>query len=227
MKKGKISVLFVILVLMFIVFAIGVYAGKKLTNSSSKEGIINESAINNSLNSKSKSNLLLSNGKKQPVSSNLLNFQPLVNTNNKNKKNIIKKTKQNAVSPKKSKSVKPIVKTRIIYVKKPVYVYKYIKIKPKTSVAPKSAASPFSSNVYYTIQVAALSNYKIAKKLADKLNAMGFFAYILPIHISGKNGKAVYQQVRVGKFSNKNDALSVEKLISSKFKIKPYIIKID
>jgi cell division septation protein DedD len=226
MKKGKISVLFVILVLMFIVFAIGVYAGKKLTNSSSKEGVINESAIKNSLNSKNKSNLLLSNGKKQPVSSNLLNFQPLAKTNSKSKKNIIKKTKQSIASSKKSKSAKPVIKTKIIYVKKPVYVYKYIKIKPKTSIAPKSV-SPFSSNVYYTIQVAALSNYKTAKNLADKLNAMGFFAYILPINISGKNGKAVYQQVRVGKFSNENDALSVEKLISSKFKIKPYIIKID
>jgi cell division septation protein DedD len=226
MKKGKVSVLFVILVLMFIVFAIGVYAGKKLTNSSSKEGVINESAIKNSLTSKNKSNLLLSNGKKQPVPSDSLNFQPLAKTSSKSKKNIIKKTKQSAVSLKKPKYAKPVVKTRIIYVKKPIYVYKYIKIKPKTPAAPK-AASPFSSNVYYTIQVAALSNYKVAKNLADKLNTMGFFAYILPISISGKNGKAVYQQVRVGKFSNENDALSVEKLISSKFKIKPYIIKIN
>jgi cell division septation protein DedD len=227
MKKEKISVLFVILVLMFIVFAIGVYTGKKLTNSSSsKEGVINESAIKNSLNSKNKSNLLLFNGKKQPVSSKSLNFQPLAKTNNNSKKNVIKKTKQGLVTAKKSKPAKPITKTKIVYVKKPVYVYKYIKVKPKTSIAHKSV-SPFSSNAYYTIQVAALSNYKTAKKLADKLNAMGFFAYILPIHISGKNGKAVYQQVRVGKFSNENDALSVEKLISSKFKIKPYIIKIN
>ncbi len=56
---------------------------------------------------------------------------------------------------------------------------------------------------------------------------MGFFAYIIPINISGKNGKAAYQQVRVGKFSNEKDALSVEKVISGKFKIKPYIIKIN
>ncbi|MHB8282413.1 MAG: SPOR domain-containing protein [bacterium] len=227
MKKEKISVLFVILVLMFVIFAVGIYVGKKLNNpSSSKEGIINESTIKNSLNSKDESKLISSNGKNQPTADNSLNFKPLTQSKLKNKKNIINKTKQKIISNQKSKPVKPIVKTKIVYVKKPVYVYKYIKIKPKTANAAKSA-SPFSSSIYYAIQVAALSNYKTAKNLANKLNKMGFFAYIIPISISGKNGKAVYQQVRVGKFSNEKDALSVEKVISVKFKIKPYIVKVN
>ncbi|MHB8292360.1 MAG: hypothetical protein ACYDEG_07855, partial [bacterium] len=172
MKKEKISALFVILVLMFIIFAIGIYVGKKLNNpSSSKEGIINESAIKNSLNSKNESNLISSKGKNQPVMSNSLNFKPLTQSKLKNKTNIIKKTKQKIVSNQKSKLAKPVIKTKIIYVKKPVYVYKYIKIKPKAANAAKSAP-PFSPNIYYTIQVAALSNYKTAKNLAAKLNAM-------------------------------------------------------
>ncbi len=227
MKKEKMPVLFVILVLMFVIFAVGIYVGKKLNiSSSSKEGIINESTIKNSLNSKNKSDLISSNGKYQPVPSNSLNFKPLTQSKLKNKKNITNETKQKIISNQKSEPAKPIVKTRIIYVKKPVYVYKYIKIKPKYRNAANSS-SPFFSNIYYTIQVAALSNYKIAKNLANKLNAMGFFAYIIPISVSGKNGKAVYQQVRVGKFSNEKDALSVEKIISGKFKIKPYIVKVN
>ncbi|MHB1662062.1 MAG: SPOR domain-containing protein [bacterium] len=213
MKKDKLAAVIVFLVILFIVFVFGLFIGKKLSPKTSKEGTIKESALKNQ-------NKLPAgqNTKEQtPVSASDIKFAPISKLAALKKENAPKK-------PETKKEVKPKVETKIVYVKKPVYVYKYV---TKKAPVKKSAASPFNSKVYYTIQVAALKNYAQAKTLADKLNSMGFFAYIVPISVSGKSVKAVYQQVRVGKFSTVNGAESIKNIISKKFKVKPYIIKVD
>lgn len=214
MKKEKLSVVFIVLVIMFIIFVAGIFVGKKLTPAKPKEGIINESSLKNTIGNK--------NDNIPPVPSEKIKFKPLSNLASlKKQESAQKPVKKSLPEPK----TKTIVKTKIVYVKKPVYVYKYKYkyIKPK-SVSP---SSPFSPKIYYTIQVAALKNIKAAKMLADKLNSMGFFAYLVPINISGKRGKATYQQVMVGKFTTRNGAKIFEKTIAKKFNVKPYIIKIN
>lgn len=219
MKKNKLTAAIVFSVILFIVFVFGLFVGKKLSPKSSKEGTIKESALKN----QNKLNGGQNNQGQTPLSSSNIKFAPI--------SKLAALKKENA--PKKSKTIKEIkpeakpnhkIETKIVYVKKPVYVYKYI---TKKSPVKKTVPSPFNSKVYYTIQVAALKNYAQAKVLADKLNSMGLFSYIVPISISGKSVKAVYQQVRVGKFSTVIGAKSVEKIISNKFKVKPYIVKVD
>ena len=211
MKKDKLTAVIVFLVIIFIVFVFGLFVGKKLSPKSSKEGTIKESALKNKNTQKTGQNAEEQN----PVSSDNIKFAPISKLASLKKGKAKEVKTEKVLKPENKPAAKPQVKTKIVYVKKPVYVYKYITKKP------------FNSKVYYTIQVAALKNYTQAKTLADKLNSMGFFAYIVPISVSGKTAKAVYQQVRVGKFSTVNGAKSIENIISKKFKVKPYIIKVD
>lgn len=222
MKKDKLTAVIVFLVIIFIVFVFGLFVGKKLSPKSSKEGTIKESALKN----KSVPHAGLNSEGQNPVSANNIKFAPISKLASLKKGKVETKKTEKVQKPANTAAAKPAVKTKIVYVKKPVYVYKYI-TKKSPAVSKSSLASPFNSKIYYTIQVAALKNYAQAKTLADKLNSMGFFAYIVPISISGKTGKAVYQQVRVGKFSTVNGAKSLENIISNKFKVKPYIIKVD
>lgn len=215
MKKDKLTAVIVFLVIIFIVFVFGLFVGKKLSPKSSKEGVIKESALKN----KSVPNTGLNSKEQTPVSADNIKFAPISKLASLKKGKAETKKTEKAQKTANAAAAKPAAKTKIVYVKKPVYVYKYI--------TKKSPASPFNSKIYYTIQVAALKNYAQAKILADKLNSMGFFAYIVPISVSGKTGKAVYQQVRVGKFSTVVGAKSLENIISKKFKVKPYIIKVD
>ncbi|MCL4321824.1 MAG: SPOR domain-containing protein [Deltaproteobacteria bacterium] len=225
MKKDKLSAVIVFLVILFIVFALGLFVGKKLSPQKSKEGVIKESSLKTESNPPVSPLNIIPNQKaeeKTPVSTDNIKFAPISKLASLKNGNAAKKPVEKPTPPPEPKTK---VRTKIVYVKKPIYIYKYITKKP--AVKQKTAASPFASKVYYTIQVAALSKYNDAKKLADKLNSMGFFAYIVPISISGKKGKAVYEQVRVGKFSTNAGAKSVENIISKKFNLKPYIIKVD
>ncbi len=225
MKKDKLSAAAVFLVILFIVFALGLFVGKKLSPRKSKEGVIKESSLKTGSNSPVSPLNITRNQKteeKTPVSTDNIKFAPISKLTSLKNGNAAKKP---APAPAPVPKPEPKVRTKIVYVKKPIYIYKYITKKP--AVKQKTASSPFTSGVYYTIQVAALSKYNDAKKLADKLNSMGFFAYIVPISISGKKGKASYEQVRVGKFSTNKGAKSVENIISKKFNLKPYIIKVD
>ncbi len=227
MKKDKITAVIVFLTVIFIVFVFGLYIGKKFSSKSPKEGIIKESALK-----KGGGSFFSGSGKTQngggiaPGSAEKIKFAPISKLSALKKGKSEKKAKKPSEKNKTEKPVpqKPIVKTKIVYVKKPVYVYKY---KYKYIKTPAAVPNPFNSKVYYTIQVAALSKYSQAKAMADKLNAMGLFAYIVPISVSGKSGKAVYQQVRVGKFATEQGAKSVEGVIAQKFKVKPYVIKVD
>ena len=203
MRKEKLTAVFVVIVTIFIVFALGLFIGRKLSSSKSKEGIINESML--------KSVTKLS--KPAPVKS--------TKNISKNISKLAARPSVASTSTSKSKS-KTVIKAKKNYIKKPVYAYKYTK--PKTA---SSISSPFSSKFYYTIQVAALLRVKDANMMASKLNSIGFFAYVLPIVIFGNHGKVTYQQVRVGKFSSLNGAKSVEKIIAKKLHVKPYIIKVD
>lgn len=227
MKKDKLSAAIVFLVILFIVFALGLFVGKKLSPRKSKEGVIKESSLKTESNPSVSPLNIIGNQKteeKTPVSTDNIKFAPISKLTSLKNGNAAKKPAEKpALAPAPKPESK--VRTKIVYVKKPIYIYKYITKKP--AVKQKTAASPFVSKVYYTIQVAALSKYSDAKKLADKLNSMGFFAYIVPISISGKKGKASYEQVRVGKFSTNKGAKSVENIISKKFNLKPYIIKVD
>ncbi len=229
MKKDKLSAAAVFLVILFIVFALGLFVGKKLSPRKSKEGVIKESSLKTGSNSPVSPLNITRNQKteeKTPVSTDNIKFAPISKLTSLKNGNAAKKPAEKpAPAPAPVPKPKPKVRTKIVYVKKPIYIYKYITKKP--AVKQKTASSPFTSGVYYTIQVAALSKYNDAKKLADKLNSMGFFAYIVPISISGKKGKASYEQVRVGKFSTNKGAKSVENIISKKFNLKPYIIKVD
>ena len=220
MKKDKITAVIVFLVIIFIVFVFGLFVGKKLSPKNSKEGVIKESALKN----KNKTNIGQNSQSQNSVSEDNIKFAPISKLAALKKGKIKSKKIESAKKPQNAIAAKPVAKTKIVYVKKPVYVYKYI---TKKAPAKNSSAPPFNSKNYFTIQVAALSNYGQAKTLADKLNAMGFFAYIVPISVEGKNGKAVYQQVRVGKFSTVKGAKSVENIISKKFNVKPYVIKVD
>jgi cell division septation protein DedD len=227
LKKDKLSAAIVFLVILFIVFALGLFVGKKLSPRKSKEGVIKESSLKTESNPSVSPLNIIGNQKaekKTPVSTGNIKFAPISKLASLKNGNAAKKPAEKpALAPAPKPESK--VRTKIVYVKKPIYIYKYITKKPP--VKQKTAASPFVSKVYYTIQVAALSKYSDAKKLADKLNSMGFFAYIVPISISGKKGKASYEQVRVGKFSTNKGAKSVENIISKKFNLKPYIIKVD
>ena len=227
MKKDKLSSAILFLVILFIVFALGLFVGKKLSPRKSKEGVIKESSLKTESNPSVSPLNIIGNQKaekKTPVSTGNIKFAPISKLASLKNGNAAKKPAEKpALAPAPKPESK--VRTKIVYVKKPIYIYKYITKKPP--VKQKTAASPFVSKVYYTIQVAALSKYSDAKKLADKLNSMGFFAYIVPISISGKKGKASYEQVRVGKFSTNKGAKSVENIISKKFNLKPYIIKVD
>ena len=220
MKKDKITAVIVFLVIIFIVFVFGLFVGKKLSPKGSKEGVIKESALKN----KNKTNIGQNSQIQNSVSEDNIKFAPISKLAALKKGKVKAKKTETTKKPQNSISAKPVAKTKIVYVKKPVYVYKYI---TKKAPVKNSSASLFNSKNYFTIQVAALSNYAQAKTLADKLNAMGFFAYIVPISVEGKNGKAVYQQVRVGKFSTVKGAKSVENIISKKFNVKPYVIKVD
>ncbi|MDA8052531.1 MAG: SPOR domain-containing protein [Deltaproteobacteria bacterium] len=225
MKKDKLSAAIVFLVILFIVFALGLFVGKKLSPRKSKEGVIKESSLKTESNPPVSPLNITRKQKaeeKTPVSTNNIKFAPISKLTSLKNGNAAKKPAEKPAPASKPESK---VRTKIVYVKKPIYIYKYITKKP--AVKQKTASSPFASRVYYTIQVAALSKYNDAKKLADKLNSMGFFAYIVPISISGKKGKASYEQVRVGKFSTNKGAKSVENIISKKFNLKPYIIKVD
>ncbi len=222
MKKDKITAVIVFLAIIFIVFVLGLFVGKKLSSKNSKEGVIKESALKN----KSVPNAGLNSEGQTPVSADNIKFAPISKLASLKKGKAETKKTEKVQKPAKAAAAKPAAKTKIVYVKKPVYIYKYI-TKKNPSVSKSSPASPFNSKIYYTIQAAALKNYAQAKTLADKLNSMGFFAYIVPISVAGKTGKTVYQQVRVGKFSNIAGAKSVENIISKKFKVKPYIIKVD
>ena len=222
MKKEKLTAAAVFLVVLFIVFVFGLFVGKKLSSNNSKEGTIKESA----LKSGPQASVPQNEAGQTPVSPGNINFTPLSKLSGSTGENVSgqgtnpsggKKTAvAAAITAKKEKKVH----SRIAYVKKPVYRKKYA---PK-----KTQATPHVNfKIYYTIQVAALGEYVQAESLAKKLNSMGFFAYILPAKVSGKNGKAVvYQQVRVGKFSTLAGAKSVENIISKKFKVRPYIIKV-
>ncbi|MCL5892516.1 MAG: SPOR domain-containing protein [Deltaproteobacteria bacterium] len=225
MKKDKLSAAIVFLVILFIVFALGLFVGKKLSPRKSKEGVIKESSLKTESSPPVSPLNITHNQKteeKTPVSTDNIKFAPISKLTSLKNGNAAKKPAEKPAPAPKPESK---VRTKIVYVKKPIYIYKYITKKP--AVKQKTASSPFASRVYYTIQVAALSKYNDAKKLADKLNSMGFFAYIVPISISGKKGKASYEQVRVGKFSTNKGAKSVENIISKKFNLKPYIIKVD
>jgi len=218
LKKDKFTAVIVFLVILFIVFVFGLFVGRKLSPKNSKEGTIKESALKSEL----KISNLRRNNKKPPVSLGGIKFAPiskLVSLKKKNAPVSVKKTSPVA----KSKAAK--VKIKIVYVKKPVYIYKY-KTKNRKVLSKRSRVSHVSSKIYYTIQVAALSKYSKAKAFVNKLDAMGFFAYVLPVKISGKSGKIIYQQVRVGKFSTVKGAKSIESIISKKFKVKPYIITV-
>ena len=172
MKKDKITAVIVFLTVIFIVFVFGLYIGKKFSsNKSPKEGIIKESALK-----KGNGSFFQGNGKTQngggvaAGSAEKIKFAPISKLSALKKGKAGKKLKKPAEKNKAEKPapVKTVVKTKIVYVKKPVYIYKYKYIK-------KSRPNPFNSKVYYTIQVAALSKYSQAKAMADKLNSMGFF----------------------------------------------------
>lgn len=223
MKKDKITAVIVFLTVIFIVFVFGLYVGKKFSSKSPKESIIKESAIKKGGGSLLQGSNESKSGGAAASDADKIKFAPIskLSALKKGKAEKKGKTPANKIANKKVPSVKPEVKTKIVYVKKPVYVYKYKYINhPKPN-------NPFNSKVYYTIQVAALAQYSQAKVITDKLNSMGFFAYIVPISVEGKSGKEVYQQVRVGKFATEKGAKSLEGVIASKFKVKPYIIKVD
>ncbi|MHB1755596.1 MAG: SPOR domain-containing protein [bacterium] len=226
MKKDKITAVIVFLTVIFIVFVFGLYIGKKFSSKSPKEGIIKESALKKGSGAFFPGSGKTQSGGVAAGSVKNIKFAPISKLSSLKKGKTGKKIKKPAekIAHEKTAPLKPVVKTKIVYVKKPVYIYKYKYVKVPTSA---HAPNPFNSKVYYTIQVAALSKYSQAKAMADKLNAMGFFAYIVPISVSGKSGKAVYQQVRVGKFATEQGAKSVEGVIAQKFKVKPYVIKVD
>lgn len=225
MKKDKLTAVIIFLVILFIVFVLGLFVGKRLALQKLKEGVIKESSLKKENKSQVSSLTMGGNQKvaeKTPISADNIKFAPISKSVSLKKGNAVKKP---AEKPASAPAPKTKVKTKIAYIKKPVYVHKYIAKKAPAKQA--THASPFNSKVYYTIQVAALSKYNSAKKLADKLHSMGFFAYIVPVSITGKRGKVTYQRVRVGKFSTDKGAKSVENIISKKFNLKPYIIKVD
>lgn len=227
MKKDKLSAIIIFLVILFIVFVIGLFVGKHLSPLKSREGIIQGPSLNINSNPSSAS---LNTGNNRKVdkntvlSTNNIKFAPISKLVSLKKKTVAKKIVEKPVVTPKIK-----VKTKIIYIKKPVYIYKYRYkyITKKPPVKQKKHTASTISKVYYTIQVAAVSKYEDAKKLAGKLNSMGLFAYIVPVSISKKTGKVVYQQIRVGKFSTNNGAEAVKNMISKKFNLKPYIVKIN
>lgn len=233
MKKEKITAAAVFLVVLFIVFVFGLFVGKKLSTGGSKEGTIKESALKNespaAINSPDSGQGAGSQAQ-TPVSPGNMNFTSISNLpsgSSKTKPEPAKLESSSGGGAKKAESLKkntvkkPV--SKISYVRKPAYVRKPV---VKKKFIPKTPSVKTVPGIYYTIQVAALGKYSQAKSLADKLNSMGFFAYILPLSVSGKNGKIVYQQVRVGKFSSESGAMAVENTIAKKFNVKPYIIKL-
>jgi len=166
LRKDKLSAVIVFLVILFIVFVLGLFVGKKLSPQKSREGVINGPSLN--INGNPPSTSLNTNSahkasKSTVLSTDNIKFAPISKLVSLKKRAITKKIVKKPVLTPKIK-----VKTKIIYIKKPVYIYKY-RYKYITRKAPtkqKKHISSSSSAIYYTIQVAAVSKYDDAKEIS-------------------------------------------------------------
>ena len=85
----------------------------------------------------------------------------------------------------------------------------------------KSKTSRKSENVDYTIQIAAWPSLEQARKDQLRLIEEGFDAYIERHYRKEKD--AIWYRVRIGKFSNKNKALEIQKQVESILGIKSWL----
>ena len=94
---------------------------------------------------------------------------------------------------------------------------------PKSSkkTARQSQGRKKSENVDYTIQIAAWPSLEQARKDQLRLIEEGFDAYIERHYLKEKD--AIWYRVRIGKFSNKNKALEIQKQVESILGIKSWL----
>ena len=85
----------------------------------------------------------------------------------------------------------------------------------------QSITSRKSENVDYTIQIAAWPSLEQARKDQLRLIEEGFDAYIERHYRKEKD--AIWYRVRIGKFSNKNKALEIQKQVESILGIKSWL----
>ena len=91
--------------------------------------------------------------------------------------------------------------------------------KKKSSKSSKTSRK--SENVDYTIQIAAWPSLEQARKDQLRLIEEGFDAYIERHYRKKKD--AIWYRVRIGKFSNKNKALEIQKQVESILGIKSWL----
>ena len=65
---------------------------------------------------------------------------------------------------------------------------------------------------YYTVQVGAFSKIENARRLANKLKALGYEAYLDELI----SGKGTVFKVKVGRFNNRGQAVSLDRELSHK-----------
>ena len=85
----------------------------------------------------------------------------------------------------------------------------------------QSKTSRKSENVDYTIQIAAWPSLEQARKDQLRLIEEGYDAYIERHYRKEKD--AIWYRVRIGKFSNKNKALEIQKQVESILGIKSWL----
>ena len=85
----------------------------------------------------------------------------------------------------------------------------------------QSKTSRKSENVDYTIQIAAWPSLEQARKDQLRLIEEGFDAYMERHYLKEKD--EIWYRVRIGKFSNKNKALEIQKQVESILGIKSWL----
>jgi cell division septation protein DedD len=97
---------------------------------------------------------------------------------------------------------------------------KELKTEKKKEIEKISKSDKFS----FTVQVAALKDSKDADELASDLRANGFAAY----SISGKSDDgSLWFRVRVGKLSNRDEALEVKEQLLNEMNINGLLLKLN
>jgi len=93
------------------------------------------------------------------------------------------------------------------------------KVSAKREVTPQVSSD---IKVRYTLQLASYSEKEAADSDIKKLKQRGYAAFIVAADVPGKG---TWYRVRLGSFSNKNDAKKLQKQINTKEGLAPIIVK--
>jgi cell division septation protein DedD len=88
---------------------------------------------------------------------------------------------------------------------------------------PAATSAPAASEGGFVIQVFSSPDDDQARKVLDRLTSGGFAAFISPVDVEGR----VMHRVRVGPFSDRNEADSVAARVSSAYRLDTWVTPND